>query len=34
LRDAADNVLVTVEHMKDGPEGDTIASRLERLELG
>jgi hypothetical protein len=21
------NVLVTVEHMKDGPEGDVIASR-------
>jgi AAA domain-containing protein len=32
-RDAADNVLVTVEHMKDGPEGDVIASRLERVEL-
>ena len=33
-RDAADNVLVTVEHMKDGPEGDMIASRLERVDLG
>jgi hypothetical protein len=33
-RDAADNVLVTVEHMKDGPEGDVIGSRLERVELG
>ena len=33
-RDIADNVLVTVEHMKDGPEGDMIASRLERVELG
>jgi hypothetical protein len=32
-RDAADNVLVTVEHMKDGPEGDVIGSRLERVEL-
>src|SRR5262249_49468147 len=29
-RDAADHVLVTVEHMKDGAEGDVIASRLER----
>ena len=33
-RDVADNVLVTVEHMKDGPEGDMIASRLERVGLG
>jgi hypothetical protein len=33
-RDAADNVLVTVEHMKDGLEGDVIASRLGRVELG
>jgi AAA domain len=33
-RDAADNVLVTVEHMKDGPEGDVIASRLEKEEVG
>jgi len=33
-RDVADNVLVTVEHMKDGAEGDVIASRLERVELG
>jgi len=33
-RDAADNVIVTVEHMKDGPEGDAIGSRLERVELG
>jgi AAA domain len=33
-RDAAENVLVTVEHMKDGPEGDVIGSRLERVELG
>ena len=33
-RDVADNVLVTVEHMKDGPEGDVIGSRLERVELG
>jgi RecA-family ATPase len=33
-RDASDNVMVTVEHMKDGPEGDVIGSRLERVELG
>jgi hypothetical protein len=28
------NVLVTVEWLKDGPEGDTIASRLESLDVG
>ena len=33
-RDAADNIVVTVEWMKDGPEGDTIVSRLEQVELG
>jgi len=33
-RDIAGNVLVTVEWMKDGPEGDIIASRLERVEIG
>ena len=33
-RDAAGNILVTVEHMKDGPEGDVVASRLEKVELG
>jgi hypothetical protein len=33
-RDAAGNVLVTVEWMKDGPEGDTIASKLESLDVG
>jgi hypothetical protein len=33
-RDAAGNILVTVEWMKDGPEGDVIASRLEVLEVG
>jgi hypothetical protein len=33
-RDAAGNILVAVEHMKDGPEGDVVASRLERMELG
>jgi hypothetical protein len=33
-RDAADNVVVTVERMKDGPEGDTLVSRLEPLDVG
>jgi hypothetical protein len=33
-RDAADNIVVTVEWMKDGREGDIIVSRLELLELG
>jgi hypothetical protein len=32
-RDAAGTILVTVEWMKDGPEGDTIASRLEAVEI-
>jgi len=32
-RDASSNILVTVECMKDGPEGDVIASRLEKVEL-
>jgi uncharacterized protein YjiS (DUF1127 family) len=33
-RDAAENVIVTVEWMKDGAEGDVITSRLERVEIG
>jgi AAA domain len=33
-KDDANNVVVTIEWMKDGPEGDTILSRLERIELG
>src|SRR4051812_16537003 len=33
-RDAADRIMVTVEHMKDGAEGDEIASRLEVVEVG
>jgi hypothetical protein len=33
-RDAADNVVVTVEWMKDGPEGDTIVSRLNLADVG
>jgi hypothetical protein len=33
-RDPASNVLLTVEHMKDGPEGETIASKLEVIDVG
>ncbi|NVO13523.1 MAG: AAA family ATPase [Rhodoplanes sp.] len=33
-RDAADNITVTVEWMKDGPEGEMIASRLEPVAVG
>jgi AAA domain len=33
-RDTAGNVIVTVEWMKDGPEGDQIVSRLERVVVG
>ena len=33
-RDALGNVTVKVEHMKDGPEGAEIVSRLEPVELG
>src|SRR5262245_44738889 len=33
-RDAANNVIVTVEHMKDGAEGAIVVSRLERVEIG
>jgi hypothetical protein len=33
-RDAAGNVVATVEWMKDGPEGDTIVSRLEPVDVG
>ena len=33
-RDTANNILVNVEWMKDGPEGDTIVSRLEQVILG
>jgi hypothetical protein len=33
-RDVANNVVVTVEWMKDGPEGAVIGSRLETIELG
>jgi hypothetical protein len=34
IRDATSNIVVTVEHMKDGEEGEQIASRLEVLEVG
>jgi AAA domain len=33
-RDAADNVVVTVEFMKDGPQGDEIVSSLEQVTVG
>jgi hypothetical protein len=33
-RDAADNIIATVELMKDGPQGEEFASRLEVVEIG
>jgi hypothetical protein len=33
-RDAADNIIATVELMKDGPQGDDFTSRLKVVELG
>jgi hypothetical protein len=33
-RDVLNNVVVTVECMKDGPEGETITSHLEVVEVG
>ena len=33
-RDVADNIVATVEWIKDGPEGDVILSRLEQVDLG
>ena len=33
-RDAADNIGVTDEFMKDGPEGEKLSSRLEVVEIG
>lgn len=33
-RDAADNIVSTVEFMKDGPQGDEIVSTLEQLIVG
>jgi AAA domain len=33
-RDAAENIVVTVERMKDGPEGDSLVSKLEQVDVG
>ena len=33
-RDARENIVVTVECMKDGPEGDSLISKLESIEVG
>jgi hypothetical protein len=33
-RDASDNILIEIEWMKDGPEGDQVVSRLESVEVG
>jgi hypothetical protein len=33
-RDRAGHIVVTLEHAKDGSEGDTLASRLEVVEVG
>jgi AAA domain len=33
-RDAANNIVVTVEWMKDGSEGEQVVSRLEVVEVG
>lgn len=33
-RDEANNIIVTVEHMKDGLEGEVLRSRLELVQLG
>ena len=33
-RDADNNIVVTVERMKDGEEGETFALALERVEVG
>jgi hypothetical protein len=33
-RDTADNIIATIELMKDGTQGDEFASRLEVIELG
>jgi hypothetical protein len=33
-RDTADNIVVEVEWMKDGPEGQTVISRLKSVEVG
>src|SRR5262249_6211684 len=33
-RDGDDTILVRVELMKDGPQGDTLVSRVESVEIG
>jgi hypothetical protein len=33
-RDESKNVIATVEYMKEGPEGDVIVSRLEKVVVG
>jgi hypothetical protein len=33
-RDTAQNIVVTVEDMKDGPDGATVVSRLDLVEVG
>ena len=33
-RHSTGEIVTTVEYMKDGPEGDTIVSRLENVEVG
>jgi hypothetical protein len=32
--DATGNIITTAEYMKDGPQGDAVASRLEWVEVG
>jgi hypothetical protein len=33
-RDNLENIVVTVERLKDGPEGDSLISKLESIEVG
>ena len=33
-RDIADHIVVTVEYAKDGPQGDSVVSRLEVVDVG
>ena len=33
-RDAANKIITLIEWMKDGPEGDTFSSQLQRVDLG
>jgi hypothetical protein len=33
-RDSNENIIVTVEEMKDGPHGDVVASRLDVVDVG